>query len=62
MKRKARERDLETSRRLAQLAKRRELKQAGISTKLKTNKKGVRTSHTWAESRAPSRYPLHHHF
>ncbi|KAF2433899.1 hypothetical protein EJ08DRAFT_686035 [Tothia fuscella] len=40
MKRKARERELETSRRIAQLSKRREMKAAGINIKLKINKKG----------------------
>jgi pre-mRNA-splicing factor CDC5/CEF1 len=39
-KRKARERQLETSRRIALLQKRRELKMSGINIKLKFNKKG----------------------
>ncbi|KAL8712939.1 MAG: hypothetical protein Q9220_002797 [cf. Caloplaca sp. 1 TL-2023] len=39
-KRKARERQLEESRRLAQLQKRRELKNAGINIKITTRKKG----------------------
>jgi pre-mRNA-splicing factor CDC5/CEF1 len=39
-KRKARERQLEESRRIANLQKRRELKQSGISTKLRVFKKG----------------------
>jgi pre-mRNA-splicing factor CDC5/CEF1 len=39
-KRKARERDLEQSRRVAALQKRRELKMSGINIKIKTTKKG----------------------